>query len=41
MSDLAIETQHLRRRFGEKLAVADLSLNWDVLDAMTVSLGSS
>jgi ABC-2 type transport system ATP-binding protein len=27
MSDFAIETQHLRRRFGEKLAVADLSLN--------------
>jgi len=27
MPDLAIETQHLRRRFGEKLAVADLSLN--------------
>ena len=26
MSDLAIETQHLRRRFGAKLAVADLSL---------------
>jgi ABC-2 type transport system ATP-binding protein len=24
MSDFAIETQHLRRRFGEKLAVADL-----------------
>jgi len=26
MPDLAIETQHLRRRFGEKLAVADLSI---------------
>jgi ABC-2 type transport system ATP-binding protein len=27
MTDLAIETHHLRRRFGEKLAVADLSLS--------------
>jgi len=26
MSNLAIETHHLRRRFGEKVAVADLSL---------------
>jgi ABC-2 type transport system ATP-binding protein len=27
MTDLAIETHHLSRRFGEKLAVADLSLS--------------